>query len=57
MKWNYGAEEYKKSFSKSRESTAAGASNLHMGMWKAACKHDDVASVHAIFIAITMRYG
>ena len=57
MQWTYGVPEYEKSFSKARESTAAGSSNLHMGMWKAACKHDGVAAVHAIFIAITMRYG
>ena len=56
MQWNYRVPEYKQSFSKAMESTAVDTSNLHMGVWKAACKHDGVAAVNATFIAFTMRY-
>lgn len=35
-KWNFGVEEYKEVFGKTKETTACGPSGLHMSHWKAA---------------------
>ena len=50
FKWSYGIDEYKDTFSKTRESTACGPSGLHMSHWKAALERDAIMRVHAFFI-------
>ena len=44
--WTYGVEEYKATFSKTRESTACGPSGLHMSHWKAALEREEIMRVH-----------
>ena len=50
FKWNYGIEEYKQTFSKTREQTACGPSGLHMSHWKAALERECLMRVHSFFI-------
>ena len=50
MPWTYGIEEYKETFSKTRESTACGPSGIHMGHWKAAIESRLIMRVHSFFI-------
>ena len=57
MKWNYGIEEYKQTFSKTRESTACGPSGLHMSHWKAALESVKIMRAHSFFIWAAFKYG
>ena len=57
LQWNYGLKEYKETFSKVKETKAAGPSGLTMPHWKAACHDDDLARLHAEFIRIPFQYG
>ena len=40
--WSYSVDEYKETFSKTRESTACGPSGLHMSHWKAALERETI---------------
>ena len=57
FQWKYGVEEYKATFSKTRESTACGPSGLHMSHWKAALERDEIMRVHAFFIWSAFQFG
>ncbi len=57
FRWTYGVEEYTATFRKTRESTACGPSGLHMSHWKAACKRERIARVHAFFICAAFQFG
>ena len=50
FKWNFGVEEYKNLFDKTRSTTSCGPSGLHMQHWKAATMDDDLAYINAFFI-------
>ena len=50
FEWKYGLDEYKNTFSKTKESTSCGPSGLHMSHWKIALERDRIAEVHAFFI-------
>ena len=47
MEWDFGIEEYKGVFEKTRESTSCGPSGLHMSHWKAALQSDEIMEIHA----------
>ena len=55
--WTYGAEEYKETFKKTRETTTCGPSGLHMSHWKAACENNILATTHAFFIWAAFQFG
>ena len=55
--WKYGIEEYKKTFSKTSESTACGPSGLHMSHWKAALEREDLMYIHSFFIWAAFSLG
>ena len=55
--WTYGIEEYKSTFSKTRESTACGPSGLHMSHWKAALEREQIMKVHAFFVWAAFQFG
>ena len=55
--WKYGVEEYKNTFSKTRESTACGPSGLHMSHWKAALEREPLMRVHLFFIWAAFQFG
>ena len=57
FRWKYGLEEYKQTFSKTRESTACGPSGLHMSHWKVAMERDCIASLHAFFIWASFQFS
>ena len=57
MPWTYGIEEYKDTFSKTRESTACGPSGIHMGHWKAALESRLLMRVHSFFIWSAFTFG
>ena len=42
MKWDFSIEDYKQTFSKTRESTACGPSGLHMSHWKAVLESEKI---------------
>ena len=47
FKWIYEVEEYKATFSKTREATSCGPSGLHMSHWKAALDSQVIMRTHA----------
>ena len=57
FKWTYGVDEYKRTFSKTRETTACGPSGLHMSHWKAALQRERIMKIHAFFIWADFEYG
>ena len=57
FQWTYGIEEYKATFSKTRETTACGPSGLHMSHWKAALERDCIMRVHSFFIWAAFQFG
>ena len=57
MQWDYGIEDYKKTFSKTKESTACGPSGLHMSHWKAALESEKIMRAHSFFIWAAFKYG
>ena len=57
FKWNYGIQEYKLTFSKTREQTACGPSGLHMSHWKAALERECLMRVHSFFIWAAFGLG
>jgi hypothetical protein len=57
MEWQYGAKEYRASFSKKSEDTSCGPSGLHMAHWIAACEDDELSTLHANFIGAAFRVG
>ena len=57
MKWDYGPEEFRETFSKKREDTACGPSGITMQFYRIFCLDDDMAKLHATFIYLPLRYG
>ena len=57
LQWEYGVDQYKETFSKTRESTACGPSGLHMSHWKAALERTAIMRVHAFFIWAAFQFG
>lgn len=57
FKWTYGVEEYKDTFSKTREYTACGPSGLHMSHWKAALERERIMKVHSFFMWAAFQFG
>ena len=57
FKWNFGIDEYKRLFHKTRESTACGPSGLHVSHWVAGADYDPIAEVHAFFIMAAFKLG
>ena len=57
MPWTYGVEEYKETFSKTRENTACGPSGIHMGHWKAALEINYLMKIHSFFIWSVFTFG
>ena len=56
-KWNFGVEEYKEVFGKTKETTACGPSGLHMSHWKAALENNIIMEIHAFFIWAAFQFG
>ena len=57
MKWEFGPEEFRDTFSKKREDTACGPSGITMQFYRIFCLDDDLAKLHATFIYLPFRYG
>ena len=57
MKWDYGPDEFRETFSKKREDTACGRSGITMQYYRIFCLDDDLAKLHATFIYLPFRYG
>ena len=57
MKWQYGIEEYKATFSKVRETISCGPSGIHMSHWKAALQREQIMRVHSFFIWVAFQFG
>jgi hypothetical protein len=55
--WSYGVKEFRRTFRRTRESTACGPSGLNMSFWKALAEDDDLAEVHAFLIEVAFRLG
>jgi hypothetical protein len=55
--WDYGINEFRSTFQKTRESTSCGPSGLNMSYWKASAEDDDIARVHSFLIEKAFRYG
>ena len=57
MKWDYGPDEFRETFSKKRENTACGPSRITMQFYRIFCLDDELAKFHATFIYLPFRYG
>ena len=59
FQWTYGVDEYKSTFSKTRENTACGPSGLHMSHWKALLESHRLMRVHSFYIwaAFTLSFS
>jgi hypothetical protein len=55
--WSFGMKEFRKTFRKTRESTACGPSGLNMSYWKACAEDEDIATVQAFFIEKAFQFG
>jgi hypothetical protein len=55
--WQFGMKEFRKTFWKTRESTACSPSGLNMSYWKACAEDDDIATVQAFFIEKAFQFG
>ena len=55
--WSYGVEEYRATYSKTRESTACGPSGLHMSHWKAALERESIMRVHSFFMWAVFQFN
>ena len=57
FEWKYGIQEYKLTFSKTKETTACGPSGLHMSHWKVAIERERIMALHAFFIWAAFRFS
>ena len=57
FQWKYGKEEFKETFTKTRENTSCGPSGLHMSHWKAATQSELLMEIHSFFIWAAFAYG
>ena len=57
MKWDFGKDEFRETFSKKREDTACGPSGITMQFYRIFCLDDELANFHATFIYLPFRYG
>jgi hypothetical protein len=55
--WSFGMKEFRKTFRKTRESTACGPSGLNMSYWKACAEDDNIATIQAFFIEKVFQFG
>ena len=57
MTWTYGAQEFRDTFSKKRETTGCGPSGITMHFYRIFCEDDALATFHSRFIMLPFRYG
>ena len=57
MQWEYGAQEFKDTFSKKSEQTARGPSGITMPYYKIFSEDDELAQFHSTFIHLPFKYG
>ena len=57
FQWQYGLEEFKETFSKTKESTSYGPSGLHMSHWKASLERECISELHAFFIWAAFQFS
>lgn len=55
--WQFSMKEFRRTFQKTRESTACDLSGLNMSYWKASAEDDDIATVQAFFIEKAFQFG
>ena len=56
FQWQFDTDEFIITFQKTCGSTACGPSSLHMGHFRAATEHRNIASVHTFFIWAAFRF-
>ena len=57
MRWEYGPEDFRDTFSKKREDTGCGPSGITMQFYHMFCLDDELATMHASFIYLPFKYG